>query len=364
MVCVRRRRISTITKECHNFLHPIKIKNSLKMDNDDDDSSVDQSINPRVGFRQSVQPRIRTENELQIQDRTRRNQPNNSRNRSTLRGGSTTTAGIGRRSGATFRNSALARSVRHATSTTFRNSTVAQTLRGMGRSSTAQAQAQAQIKLKRRPKLLVLHGYKSNAEIARLQIENLGLNFNFEVTYLDGLFQGNEPADENVGMLSDGPYYSWYEVKQQQQPGEQEEGQTVDISHNDNDAEEETKVRTQQLLNSLRYVLKHLEAMQTKVKAFKEKGTLKPYYDAVYGFSQGAVVASILSCDRLVKALRERNNLHPMVIMTGSAGLARQSIAAEIADVPPTMSENAVPSRRVSMLRKSSNRMMGRLRGM
>ena len=143
----------------------------------------------------------------------------------------------------------------------------------------------------RLPRLLCLHGYRSNAEIARMQVENLGLNTQFDITYLEGPIRSAEPAEDQraAGMLSKGPYFSWVECRS----GFETDDEISALSAN-----------KEQLLQSLKYILVHLELMQQKVRALDSEGKLIPYYDAVYGFSQGGTIATILSHEQLVKALR------------------------------------------------------------
>lgn len=143
----------------------------------------------------------------------------------------------------------------------------------------------------RLPRLLCLHGYRSNAEITRMQVDNLGLNARFDITYLEGPIRSAEPAEDQraASMLSEGPYFSWMECRSEFETDDKNSAGSADI---------------EQLIQSLKYILVHLELMQKKVRALNSEGKLIPYYDAVYGFSQGGIIATILSHGQLVKALR------------------------------------------------------------
>ena len=121
------------------------------------------------------------------------------------------------------------------------------------------------------PRLLCLHGQGSNSIVTAAQIRNLGLDESFDVTYLLAPWQWSGEVDESVESTSpNGPFHSWMRKKK---------------SMSD-------------LITSMRFVLQHII----------KQGP----YDAVYGFSQGAGIATLLSCDeirkKLIQDLVDRDN--------------------------------------------------------
>lgn len=122
-------------------------------------------------------------------------------------------------------------------------------------------------------RLLCLHGNGSNDSVTAAQIRNLGLDRYFEITYLKAPWQCNDNGeiDESVKSLCpNGPFHSWIR----------------------SDGNYGTDV-----MASLRFVLNHISAHGP--------------YDAVYGFSHGAGIAALLSCDairaKLVRGDEKRN---------------------------------------------------------
>lgn len=115
------------------------------------------------------------------------------------------------------------------------------------------------------PRLLCLHGHGSNESVTAAQLQNLGFDRYFEVTHLTAPWQCTGEVDESVRNVSpNGPFRSWTN------PGN-------GVSH---------------LITSLRFVLRHIVAQGP--------------YDAVYGFSHGAGIAALLSCDTIRTKLDEK----------------------------------------------------------
>ena len=112
--------------------------------------------------------------------------------------------------------------------------------------------------------LLCLHGWRSNAAITKLQLTHLGLlSEAYEPVYINGPIIESSAADEEVEMMTPGPYYSWT------------------AQHGEDEA------NINEIVNGLKTLLEHLVALS--------KSTLGIGYSAVYGFSQGAAVAVLLS---------------------------------------------------------------------
>jgi hypothetical protein len=101
---------------------------------------------------------------------------------------------------------------------------------------------------------LALHGKASNGEVTQLQLANLGVrNEDYDIIYLDGPIE-EEEGDPQITEFVSGPFNSWYRS-----------------SYSD-----------------ARFKSSFFQAIVTVLVAIRELGP----FDAVYGFSQGAVVAA------------------------------------------------------------------------
>ena len=144
---------------------------------------------------------------------------------------------------------------------------------------------------KDKPNILCLHGYRSNMEISALQLQHLGLDSKFHVHHLQGPIQTNDAADAAIQILSRGPYFSWMDSID---PDSDTTSNAFDAKNSNREQKEvEEEVKFQQLLSALKVILRHVDSLVNYES-----------YDAVYGFSQGGTIASILSCPELVHKLR------------------------------------------------------------
>ncbi len=112
-----------------------------------------------------------------------------------------------------------------------------------------------------RMRLLALHGRGSNSDITRMQLHNLGVQGeNYEVVYLDGPILVDKPGP-GVEASESGPWYSWFpNTEMGEENGEE-------------------------LLNAT------CNAVYSVLEAIEKEGP----FDAIYGFSQGAVVANLVN---------------------------------------------------------------------
>lgn len=61
-----------------------------------------------------------------------------------------------------------------------------------------------------RPRILAMHGARSNDEITRLQLENLGITQDdYDIVFLRGGIEVEEGNEETAGLVH-GPFYSWF----------------------------------------------------------------------------------------------------------------------------------------------------------
>jgi len=194
------------------------------------------------------------------------------------------------------------------------------------------------------PRMLFLHGYKSNEKISRLQADNLGLNSKFDITYINGPFASDQPAAEQREMLSilvEGPFYSWYDVPEDDITTAEEEDQEKSDEQTESERSSDFEERSlEALLKSLKYVLSHIDKMQMRQAKENENSRLtSPYYDAVFGFSQGAVIATVLNQKDLVEAIRSQYNTEFRLRMP-SVEFIQKCIALEEFEVPPLRDVN------------------------
>ena len=175
-------------------------------------------------------------------------------------------------------------------------------------------------RLNARPRLLALHGASANSEVVRLQLTNLGISDDdFEVFCLDAPLE-----DEGIGgsgskgggtdlpleALVDGPYFSWYP------------------------AAAASRAAVEEALGAvLAYVQRHGP------------------FDGVFGFSQGAAVATALMQDDVLVALRTRGgNDDSLSAEHGEVHVAAEQIAGRTAVAAVSATEAApAPIRAISL---------------
>ena len=69
--------------------------------------------------------------------------------------------------------------------------------------------ARPQAEITYRPRILALHGAKSNNNVTKLQLENLMITeSDYDIVYLNGSIQVEE-AHPSLAGLFNGPFYSW-----------------------------------------------------------------------------------------------------------------------------------------------------------
>lgn len=118
---------------------------------------------------------------------------------------------------------------------------------------------------KEKPKILCLHGLRSNNDVSRMHLRNLGLKkwYTGGVQYLESNIQASGPPDPATDEFFDGPFFSWYEK-------ESPDAQSL-------------------LLRSLHGIVNYI----------KYNGP----FDCAYGFSQGGALVALLSFPDVVQRL-------------------------------------------------------------
>lgn len=125
------------------------------------------------------------------------------------------------------------------------------------------------VELTYRPRILALHGAQSNNAVTKLQLENLNItDDDYDIEYLQGGVEVDEAHPDLDGLIN-GPFYSWF------------------------DKDDPASI---------------IKAVQHVVSFCHMKGP----FDGIYGFSSGAVVASIvanLSRDPMLQELLREDPL-------------------------------------------------------
>ena len=99
-----------------------------------------------------------------------------------------------------------------------------------------------------KPRLLALHGWRSNSRVTERQVANLGLDRTFDVTFLDGFLESETAADEVVDSLFDGPFFSWVD---------QADWERGTAAHNALDQQQHAPV----LMDSLRFLVSEVSSL-------------------------------------------------------------------------------------------------------
>jgi len=143
-----------------------------------------------------------------------------------------------------------------------------------------------------RLRMLCLHGHGSNNEMTQMQMQHLQLAKRHDVR-CDFLCAQIEvgPNDSTIAMLSKGPFYSWFNWSS---------AIVGEIIGRGPGAAGGT------LHDSLCRVLKHIEAHGP--------------YDGIYGFSQGAVVATLLTSETVWRGLGKMDACPFRFALLGCAG--------------------------------------------
>jgi hypothetical protein len=167
---------------------------------------------------------------------------------------------------------------------TFRNR-----LQGISRTMSSgimSMSSQTSSKKTKTPRLLAIHGWKSNNDVSRQQCKNLGLSEVFEITYLHGPIESSTPGDETLTAAFHGPWYSWLDDFNMETSG--------------------MEAKKFALETSIKYILDHIKASGS--------------YDAVYGFSQGAAMVSMLSDSSVLHQYGFEDTPWDIVICCSAAG--------------------------------------------
>jgi nicotinamidase-related amidase len=158
-----------------------------------------------------------------------------------------------------------------------------------------------------RPRILAMHGARSNDDITKLQLENLGITDDeYDIVYLTGGIEVEE-GDPEIASLIRGPYYSWFEDKK-----------GTDLRRS--------------ILSGVRDILERAEALGP--------------FDGVYGFSSGAAMAALSACINVDPQLQAAIKLLDKEIATeerlGSTLLRSMSMAGRATSSRKTKSQSVL----------------------
>lgn len=165
-----------------------------------------------------------------------------------------------------------------------------------------------------RPRILALHGAQSNNAVTKLQLENLNItDDDYDIEYLQGGVEVDEAHPDLEGLIN-GPFYSWF------------------------DKDDSASI---------------IKAVQDVVSFCDMKGP----FDGVYGFSSGAVVASLAANLCKDPELRELLREDPIQLgdftkLLGFNGMRRASAIrrnSTLFGVRNSVANTAAPRRRASL---------------
>lgn len=155
-----------------------------------------------------------------------------------------------------------------------------------------------------KPRMLALHGWRSNSRVTQKQIENIGLDQLYDVTYLDACCTSRCAATELLQSLVEGPWFSWWDKE------DWESNEDHPLSSKDEAV----------IMNALRFLVDQIKSLGP--------------FEAVYGFSQGAGMACML-CNPVVLAnlVGQETRLFNQLYVACAAGYsALTAIAPQFAD--------------------------------
>lgn len=160
-----------------------------------------------------------------------------------------------------------------------------------------------------RPKILALHGRGSNSDVTQIQLNNLEITkSSHDIHCINGIISSERPGPgiEKFQDLMAGPWYSWI-------PEEMGIGPTL---HN------------QSLLDAICTAVEHVLSVIEKNGPF----------DAIFGFSQGGLIASLVSNlsvdDALASALQQRRKCSISQAIERTTALRSVVIACAGAPLP------------------------------
>ena len=139
-----------------------------------------------------------------------------------------------------------------------------------------------------RLRILALHGKKSNSEVTKAQLQNLSITDDkYDIVYLDGILN-EESGDPDVEEFFNGPFFSWFH------------GNYTDA----------------------RFKPSLMKAVAHVYKVIASQGP----FDIIYGFSQGATVATMVAAaysdGEIKRAVMEAGGIKPSGYRDGRMSLA------------------------------------------
>lgn len=145
---------------------------------------------------------------------------------------------------------------------------------------------------KQKPRLLCLHGWRSNNDVSRMHVRNLAMKkwYTGGIQYIEGSIQAQGPPDAATAEFFDGPFFSWFEKD------------SADAQAN---------------------LWQALRSIATYVKA-------NGPFECAYGFSQGGALVALLSFPEVVeKLLGSKTYLWKSVILACSTIRQAKRLAEE-----------------------------------
>lgn len=126
-----------------------------------------------------------------------------------------------------------------------------------------------------KPRILCLHGWRTNGEILSMQMAALQANTSMNCVFIDAPFPGRGDPDRGIALFyPDRPYYEWF-YRSKKVVTASEDTETLNSKY------PKASAKYENLDESIKFLINHLE-------------THGPY-DGILGFSQGASMVTRLA---------------------------------------------------------------------
>jgi predicted esterase len=150
-----------------------------------------------------------------------------------------------------------------------------------------------------KPRILCLHGWRTNGEILSMQMAALQANTSMDCVFIDAPFPGRGEPDKGIALFyPDRPYYEWFYRSKKVE-------NTSDLANTTNSDQPKASAKYENLGESIKFLTDHLDAHGP--------------YDGILGFSQGAsmVTRLVKLQEQLTSLPSSTNRIFKFVILIG-----------------------------------------------
>jgi predicted esterase len=150
-----------------------------------------------------------------------------------------------------------------------------------------------------KPRILCLHGWRTNGEILSMQMAALQANTSMDCVFIDAPFPGRGEPDKGIALFyPDRPYYEWFYRSKKVET-------TSDDADTTSSNQLKASAKYENLEESIKFLTDHLDAHGP--------------YDGILGFSQGACMVTRLvkRQEQLPSLPSSTNRIFKFVILIG-----------------------------------------------